>query len=589
MDEIDYHCLQNFQSSYDKFYHELDPHNFSILNPNLFYLEKSTPSPYYEKQKTHCISQKHSSPVFNEIFCINNPNENDKNQKIEENNTNSSKNLNNQIQSNLIESQSCNYSLKENENSGDSNLNEFHSGRWSKDEHEKFIEGILKYGNEWKKVQNVIKTRSSTQARSHAQKYFLRLKKEASPDILCDQDKLFQYIINSNNNIKNSLELTNEQKEKLIAVIKSNIKSEENNLNKTDKEGNNSNINEKDDSGFDDLNEEEDNLAYYKDIKDENLGLQKKMSCDVEDNKRKVTFCSRKRKSSSDMTFLSNSYNKIFTITKDVNHKHSVDITKSNNIFINNLSLKNSAEKKNNNIYQNKTSNINISSNNINKKFNVNNEQNIKINRNNSKINANNNNTNNNLKNNSIYQKKESLNSQGGMNNYNFNNARFIITNNFYNIYQLNNDGISMNNISKNNYISNNSYINNPPNKFNITIKEDSNIKTSDMNTLSKSNKNQNNIDNNNIINQNINEKDKNDDINKFFFNNNNFFPKSLYQDNYNNNEQNDPFNLRFEVFSSNNNKNNGIYLENYMGSSDNIDVNNHTLSEYPNNFINEN
>ena len=91
------------------------------------------------------------------------------------------------------------------------------------------------------------------------------------------------------------------------------------------------------------------------------------------------------------------------------------------------------------------------------------------------------------------------------MNNYNFNNARFIITNNFYNIYQLNNDGISMNNISKNNYISNNSYINNPPNKFNITIKEDSNIKTSDMNTLSKSNKNQNNIDNNNIINQNIN------------------------------------------------------------------------------------
>ena len=49
------------------------------------------------------------------------------------------------------------------------------------------------------------------------------------------------------------------------------------------------------------------------------------MSCDVEDNKRKVTFCSRKRKSSSDMTFLSNSYNKIFTITKDVNHKHSVE------------------------------------------------------------------------------------------------------------------------------------------------------------------------------------------------------------------------------------------------------------------------
>ena len=53
----------------------------------------------------------------------------------------------------------------------------FNSGRWSEEEHQKFIEGILEYGNEWKKVQKIIKTRSSTQARSHAQKFFLRIKK----------------------------------------------------------------------------------------------------------------------------------------------------------------------------------------------------------------------------------------------------------------------------------------------------------------------------------------------------------------------------------------------------------------------------
>ena len=52
------------------------------------------------------------------------------------------------------------------------------TGRWTKDEHRKFIEAICKFGNEWKKVQQYIKTRSSTQSRSHAQKFFLRLKKK---------------------------------------------------------------------------------------------------------------------------------------------------------------------------------------------------------------------------------------------------------------------------------------------------------------------------------------------------------------------------------------------------------------------------
>ena len=53
----------------------------------------------------------------------------------------------------------------------------YNTGRWTQEEHLKFIDGILEYGNEWKKVQSLIKTRSSTQARSHAQKFFLRIKK----------------------------------------------------------------------------------------------------------------------------------------------------------------------------------------------------------------------------------------------------------------------------------------------------------------------------------------------------------------------------------------------------------------------------
>lgn len=57
------------------------------------------------------------------------------------------------------------------------NTNDYNTGRWTDLEHKKFLEAILLYGNEWKKVQKYIGTRSSTQARSHAQKFFLRLKK----------------------------------------------------------------------------------------------------------------------------------------------------------------------------------------------------------------------------------------------------------------------------------------------------------------------------------------------------------------------------------------------------------------------------
>lgn len=52
------------------------------------------------------------------------------------------------------------------------------TGRWTKEEHNNFINAILKYGNDWKKVQQCILTRNSTQARSHAQKFFLRLRKK---------------------------------------------------------------------------------------------------------------------------------------------------------------------------------------------------------------------------------------------------------------------------------------------------------------------------------------------------------------------------------------------------------------------------
>jgi SHAQKYF class myb-like DNA-binding protein len=49
-------------------------------------------------------------------------------------------------------------------------------GRWSKEEQEKFLEGITLYGTNWKKIRSLVKTRNSIQVCSHAQKFFSRMK-----------------------------------------------------------------------------------------------------------------------------------------------------------------------------------------------------------------------------------------------------------------------------------------------------------------------------------------------------------------------------------------------------------------------------
>ena len=52
------------------------------------------------------------------------------------------------------------------------------SGRWSREEHKAFLEGLKIYGREWKKVAHNIPTRTSAQIRSHAQKYFAKLARD---------------------------------------------------------------------------------------------------------------------------------------------------------------------------------------------------------------------------------------------------------------------------------------------------------------------------------------------------------------------------------------------------------------------------
>ena len=54
--------------------------------------------------------------------------------------------------------------------------------RWTSNEHRVFLEGIMLYGKDWKKVQSLLKTRSIVQIRTHAQKVFKKcsLKKKTN-------------------------------------------------------------------------------------------------------------------------------------------------------------------------------------------------------------------------------------------------------------------------------------------------------------------------------------------------------------------------------------------------------------------------
>ena len=67
---------------------------------------------------------------------------------------------------------------KENQSNNANSKISHSSGRWTKEEHQKFIEGLKKFGKNWKQVEEYVGTRNGAQIRSHAQKFFNRLERE---------------------------------------------------------------------------------------------------------------------------------------------------------------------------------------------------------------------------------------------------------------------------------------------------------------------------------------------------------------------------------------------------------------------------
>ena len=285
---------------------------------------------------------------------------------------------------------------------------EYSTRRWTKEEHNKFLQGIIEYGNNWKMVEKVIKTRSSSEARSHALKYFIYVKKNILRQTKIINDRnLLNTVLNCIKNFKGGQPLDEIQKKRTLNLLISNFQ----NFGKDEIESCNMVVNETKSISS---QKNGDKYIFYEKEFDKNrvsgknnILIEIKENCISKNNSylenknniegNKIEFCNKKRK---------NSWigNKIFNINKVTKYKYSNNFNK-----INGNSNKQTLEKlkKPNNIIcpiiNNNFTDITNNYNNIISNNSINSKNNYKIN-----INSKNNNNknmndfiNNNFKNNS--------------------------------------------------------------------------------------------------------------------------------------------------------------------------------------------
>jgi len=103
-------------------------------------------------------------------------------------------------------------------------------GRWSKEEHEKFLKGIILYGTNWKKIRALIDTRTTKQICSHAQKFYIRMKtykdEELGLDFTLDSVCSIKDMINQIESINKNYDII-----EILNRLKTNINKKKSTLN----------------------------------------------------------------------------------------------------------------------------------------------------------------------------------------------------------------------------------------------------------------------------------------------------------------------------------------------------------------------
>lgn len=76
-------------------------------------------------------------------------------------------------------------------------------GRWTENEHRQFLQGLAIHGKDWSKLEKFLKTRTSAQIRSHAQKFFKKITQEYKRRVCFESPKTqeIDYSLNNRNNL----------------------------------------------------------------------------------------------------------------------------------------------------------------------------------------------------------------------------------------------------------------------------------------------------------------------------------------------------------------------------------------------------
>ena len=147
---------------------------------------------------------------------------------------------------------------------------------------EKFIEAIIKFGNNWKEVQEYVNSRTSTQARSHAQKFFEKIKKNNTLKFFESLDSDYSENFTNATIMQLHNQYGNKSKSEINSVVnkflsleydlpKKRRKLMNNNINGLQrKNNNNKNININEEYEENEYEEQEDNEAFKDNNNDEN-------------------------------------------------------------------------------------------------------------------------------------------------------------------------------------------------------------------------------------------------------------------------------------------------------------------------------
>jgi len=92
--------------------------------------------------------------------------------------------MDSQIDFNAQNGTSSQKTTQSDENRSRSEVPRENMGRWTQEEHELFLEGLKIHGKAWKKISEMVKTRTIIQIRTHAQKYFQKLEKAKQQQVL---------------------------------------------------------------------------------------------------------------------------------------------------------------------------------------------------------------------------------------------------------------------------------------------------------------------------------------------------------------------------------------------------------------------